>query len=213
MGFAGQLALGLRLARRELRGGIRSLRIVLACLALGVAAIAAVGTLRAGIQAGLQADGARILGGDVELRSGNRPATPEALAWIAARGGQTSAVVTLRSMLVAPSGGFGGAERWAEVAEAFARTAARHRARRQVEEERDTLRQRAEESEALHVLGLAANRTLDPDEVLAMSTAASEFLTEVLASFSMTSGAFAGMAEQLEVAQRELAALRAQATG
>ncbi|WP_431271669.1 hypothetical protein [Dankookia sp. P2] len=80
------------------------MRIVLACLALGVAAIAAVGTLRAGLEAGLQADGARILGGDVELRSGNRPATPEALAWIAARGGQTSAVVTLRSMLVAPSG-------------------------------------------------------------------------------------------------------------
>jgi hypothetical protein len=53
----------------------------------------------------------------------------------------------------------------------------------------------------------------DPDEVLAMSTAASEFLTEVLASFSMTSGAFAGMAEQLEDAQRELAALRAQVTG
>ena len=53
----------------------------------------------------------------------------------------------------------------------------------------------------------------DADEVLAMSTAASEFLTEVLASFSMTSGAFASMAEQLEDAQRELAALRAQATG
>ena len=53
----------------------------------------------------------------------------------------------------------------------------------------------------------------DPDEVLAMSTAASEFLTEVLASFSMTSGAFAGMAEQLEEAQRELAVLRAQVTG
>ena len=52
----------------------------------------------------------------------------------------------------------------------------------------------------------------DPDEVLGMSTAASEFLTEVLASFSMTSGAFAGMAEQLEEAQRELAVLRAQVT-
>ncbi len=52
----------------------------------------------------------------------------------------------------------------------------------------------------------------DADEVLTMSTAASEFLTEVLASFSMTSGAFASMAEQLEDAQRELAALRAQVT-
>ena len=53
----------------------------------------------------------------------------------------------------------------------------------------------------------------DPGEVLAMSTAASEFLTEVLVSFSMTTGAFAAMAEQLEEAQRELAALRAQVTG
>ena len=52
----------------------------------------------------------------------------------------------------------------------------------------------------------------DPAEVLAMSTAASEFLTEVLASFSMTSGAFAAMAAQLEAAQRELAELRAQVT-
>jgi hypothetical protein len=50
----------------------------------------------------------------------------------------------------------------------------------------------------------------DPAEVLAMSTAASEFLTEVLACFSMTSGAFASMADQLEQAQRELAVLRAQ---
>jgi hypothetical protein len=52
----------------------------------------------------------------------------------------------------------------------------------------------------------------DPDEVLAMSTAASEFLSEVLASFSMTSGAFASLSEQLEDAQRELAELRAQVT-
>jgi hypothetical protein len=51
----------------------------------------------------------------------------------------------------------------------------------------------------------------DADEVLAMSTAASEFLTEVLACFSMTSGAFAAMSQQLEQAQRELAVLRAPA--
>jgi hypothetical protein len=49
----------------------------------------------------------------------------------------------------------------------------------------------------------------DAGEVLTTITAASEFLTEVLASFSMTSGAFASMAEQLEDAQGELAALRA----
>ncbi|MFC7689770.1 hypothetical protein ACFQY5_09225 [Paeniroseomonas aquatica] len=85
MGIVGQLALGARLARRGLRGGMRSLRIVLACLALGVAAIAAVGTLRAGIQAGLLADGARILGGDVEVRGGARPLPAELRQWAAAR--------------------------------------------------------------------------------------------------------------------------------
>ncbi len=100
----GRARLALRLARREMRGGLKSLRIVLACLALGVAAIAAVGTLRAAIQAGLQADGATILGGDLELRTGARPAPPEARAWIAARGGTVSEIVSLRSMIVAPDG-------------------------------------------------------------------------------------------------------------
>ncbi|HEX2094748.1 MAG TPA: GAF domain-containing sensor histidine kinase, partial [Longimicrobiaceae bacterium] len=55
---------------------------------------------------------------------------------------------------------------WGRLGTALARVAERSLRLRQVEEERDTLRLRAEESEALHVLGLAANRTLDPDEVL-----------------------------------------------
>ncbi len=98
------ISLAFRLAKRELRGGIRSLRIVLACLALGVAAIAAVGTLQRAVQEGLAADGARLLGGDVEIRNGNRPVSDAVRAWLAARGARTSEVVTLRSMLVAPSG-------------------------------------------------------------------------------------------------------------
>ena len=100
-----RLPLAFRLARRELRGGLAGLRIVLACLALGVAAIAAVGTLREGVARGLAQDGARILGGDIEVSGGNQ-ALPSALdAWLAARGARLSHVVTLRSMLVAPSGG------------------------------------------------------------------------------------------------------------
>lgn len=96
--------MGLRLARRELRGGARGLWLVLACLALGVAAIAAVGTLRAGIEAGLQADGARILGGDLEIRGGYQPVDTATLDWVRARGGTISEVRMLRAMLVAPSG-------------------------------------------------------------------------------------------------------------
>jgi signal transduction histidine kinase len=71
-------------------------------------------------------------------------------------------------VLEAQAGGFGADPAWSEVAEAFSGAVVRHRRFRQVETERDTLRQRAEESEALHVLGLAANRTLDPDEVLTL---------------------------------------------
>ncbi|SDB69588.1 ABC transporter permease [Belnapia rosea] len=104
MSILGQVRLGLVLARRELRGGLRSLRIVLACLALGVAAIAAVGTLRAGIQAGLRADGARILGGDVEIRGGSRPLPPELTAWAEARGAAASTITTMRAMAVSPKG-------------------------------------------------------------------------------------------------------------
>jgi putative ABC transport system permease protein len=98
------IRLGARLARRELRGGFRQLRIVLACLALGVAAIAAVGTLRAATEAGLLADGARLLGGDVEVRVNYQPLPDAALDWARARGAEASRVVEMRAMAVAPSG-------------------------------------------------------------------------------------------------------------
>ncbi|MBW3569897.1 MAG: GAF domain-containing protein [Gemmatimonadetes bacterium] len=61
-----------------------------------------------------------------------------------------------------------GAAEWMRVAAALARIGEQAERVRALEEERDTLRRRAEESEALHVLGLTANRTLDPDEVLQM---------------------------------------------
>lgn len=93
-----------RLARRELRGGVRGLRIVVACLALGVAAIAAVGSLRAGIERGLATEGRRMLGGDLEVQSGAQP-LPESLRdWLRARGAMLSDVVQMRSMLIAPDG-------------------------------------------------------------------------------------------------------------
>jgi putative ABC transport system permease protein len=95
---------GWRLARRELRGGLRSLRIVLACLALGVAAIAAVGTLRSATQAGLAADGARLLGGDLEVRTSQRPMEDAAKDWARIRGAILSEVIEMRAMAVAPSG-------------------------------------------------------------------------------------------------------------
>jgi putative ABC transport system permease protein len=98
------MMLALRLARRELRRGVRGLGIVLLCLALGVAAIAAVGTLRAATDAGLTANGRRILGGDIDIGTGAQPPPPALRAWLQAHGARISQLVQMRSLLVAPSG-------------------------------------------------------------------------------------------------------------
>ncbi|HUB46038.1 MAG TPA: FtsX-like permease family protein [Acetobacteraceae bacterium] len=98
------MILALRLARRELRGGVRGLAIVLLCLALGTAVIAAVGTLRAAIDRGLATDGRQLLGGDLAIEGGTDPLPAALHAWLQARGGRVSDVVQMRSMLVAPSG-------------------------------------------------------------------------------------------------------------
>lgn len=58
----------LKLAVRELRGGLNGFRIFLLCLMLGVGAIAAVGLVRATIESGLKSQGAALLGGDAALK-------------------------------------------------------------------------------------------------------------------------------------------------
>lgn len=94
------LATSARFARRELRGGLSGFRIFLACLALGVAAIAAVGSVRTGIEAGLARDGAAILGGDAELDFTYRFATEAERAWIDGIADEVSEIADFRSMAV-----------------------------------------------------------------------------------------------------------------
>ena len=101
---ARSMILVLTIARRELRGGVRGLWIVLLCLALGVGVIAAVGTLRAAVDAGLAADGRALLGGDLEIDGGSQPLPYELRDWLQAQGAAISDVTQMRSMLVAPSG-------------------------------------------------------------------------------------------------------------
>ncbi len=91
-------SLALTIARRELRGGLKGFRVFLACLALGVAAIAAVGTLRTGIQQGLSDQGAVILGGDAEMRFTYRPADADERAWMDRTASNVSEVYDFRSM-------------------------------------------------------------------------------------------------------------------
>ena len=54
-----------RVCRRELRGGFSGFRIFLACLALGVGSIAAVGNVSESVLNALERDGRALLGGDV----------------------------------------------------------------------------------------------------------------------------------------------------
>ena len=92
-----ELGLAFRLARRELRGGLKGWRVFLACLVLGVAAIAGVGSFAASITRALQEDARVLLGGDVELSFTHRAATQPQLDYIA-RGGQVSTVAEMRAM-------------------------------------------------------------------------------------------------------------------
>ena len=89
--------LPLRLARRELRTGLKGFRIFLACLALGVAAIAAVGSVSSAMMAGIEGDARRLLGGDVDLRLVHRPASDDQRAFLAASG-EVSEVLEMRAM-------------------------------------------------------------------------------------------------------------------
>jgi len=86
-----------RIARRELRSGLRGFRVFLACLALGVGAIAAVGSIASSVIGGLEKDGAVLLGGDAALRVTYRDITPDQRAWLD-RSADISRVVYLRSM-------------------------------------------------------------------------------------------------------------------
>ena len=98
------LKLASRFARREMRGGLRGFRLFLACLALGVAAIAAVGSVRSAIEGGLQREGAALLGGAAELDFTYRFATQEERAWIDAQATDVSEIVEFRSMAVVGDG-------------------------------------------------------------------------------------------------------------
>ncbi|WP_245545240.1 ABC transporter permease [Parvibaculum lavamentivorans] len=90
-------ALAARLARRELRGGLKGFRVFIACLALGVAAIAGVGSVSAALTRGLAEGGQEILGGDISIRLMHRHATPEERAFIE-EGNRVSVSAEMRAM-------------------------------------------------------------------------------------------------------------------
>ena len=89
--------LPLRLAIRDLRGGLAGLRLLAVCLFLGVAALAGVGSLSSAIVTSLGEHGQEMLGGDVQLTVGGREASADERAAFA-REGQVSAIIRMRAM-------------------------------------------------------------------------------------------------------------------
>ncbi|MDX2143612.1 MAG: FtsX-like permease family protein [Rhodospirillaceae bacterium] len=90
-------SVSLRFALRELRGGIKGFRIFIACLALGVAAIAGAGSLNESVKAGIEGDAQPLLGGDIQARMSDRALNASELDALNAAG-EVSYQVQMRSM-------------------------------------------------------------------------------------------------------------------
>lgn len=95
------LFLPVRLAWRELRGGLRGFYIFVACIALGVAAIAGVGSLTRSLTDSIANQGQVLLGGDVSLSRVHQRATSKDLQEMQAFG-NVSEIGTMRSMARLP---------------------------------------------------------------------------------------------------------------
>jgi len=95
------LPLSLRLALRQFRGGLGGLYILIACVALGVAAISGVGGIGDAITAALDDHGREILGGDLAVARMHLRASVQERAKIGAFG-RTGEVATLRAMARIP---------------------------------------------------------------------------------------------------------------
>jgi putative ABC transport system permease protein len=88
--------LPLRFALRELRAGARGFYVFIACIALGVMAIAGVGSVAASLADGIAREGRVILGGDLSFNLSHREVTAPERAFLDAQG-RISAAATMRA--------------------------------------------------------------------------------------------------------------------
>src|SRR4051812_22428211 len=90
-------ALAFRYALRELRGGLRGFYVFIACIALGVMAIAGVAAVAASLADGIAREGRTILGGDLSFILSQREASAAERTFLDAQG-RVSTIATMRAM-------------------------------------------------------------------------------------------------------------------
>jgi putative ABC transport system permease protein len=98
-----RFAVALKIALRELRGGVRGFGVFLACLAIGVTAIAGVGSFARALSDGMLREGGRILGGDIAFSLIHRQANPAEMDFFRGRGA-VSEIGSMRAMTRTTSG-------------------------------------------------------------------------------------------------------------
>ncbi|MEE2773293.1 MAG: FtsX-like permease family protein [Pseudomonadota bacterium] len=87
-----------KIARRELRGGLKDFQVLILCVALGAFAISTIGSIKRSIEAGLEHQSSEILGGDAVVRLTYRFATDEELNFLKSNSIALSEVTDFRSM-------------------------------------------------------------------------------------------------------------------
>jgi len=98
-----RLKIALRLALREMRGGLSGFYIFLACIALGTGSIAAVNSVSRAITEAIAGQGQQLLAGDIRFELNNREATEQERAFLSGLG-EMSVSTGLRSMARKPDG-------------------------------------------------------------------------------------------------------------
>jgi putative ABC transport system permease protein len=91
------MPVAVRLALRELRRGVAGFGVFIACIALGVAVIAGVGSLGDALRASFERQGAMLLGGDVTVSRPHKRAEATERQWLETQGRLTETAI-LRAM-------------------------------------------------------------------------------------------------------------------
>jgi hypothetical protein len=97
------LPVPLRFALRELRGGLSGFYVLIACITLGVAAIAGVNSVSRALTEGVRAEGRVILGGDLAFSLDFARGKPRG-AGVPGKQGQVGEIATMRAMVRSRTG-------------------------------------------------------------------------------------------------------------